>query len=98
MAAGAERRRRRAGGRPEGDQAAQAAQPPPGTIGDEEAWPWGETWVYELVPGGQPVPPGHPDFYAQYYPMGSFPEVVRTRRQLLVIFIGSFFFFLEPIL
>jgi phosphatidylserine/phosphatidylglycerophosphate/cardiolipin synthase-like enzyme len=84
--------------RPEGDQAAQAAQPPPGTIGDEEAWPWGETWVYELLPGGKPVPPGHPDFYAQYYPMGSFPEVVRTRRQLLVIFIGSFFFFLEPIL
>ena len=81
--------------RPEGEQAAQA---PAGTIGDEEAWPWGDTWVYELLPGSQPVPPGHPDFYRNHYPMGSFPEVVRTRRQLLVIFLGSFFFFLEPIL
>jgi putative cardiolipin synthase len=84
--------------RPEGEAAAHAARPPPGTIGDEEAWPWGETWVYELLPGKQPLPPGHPDFYRHYYPMGSFPEVVRTRRQLLVILIGSFFFFLEPIL
>ncbi|MEJ2399900.1 MAG: phospholipase D family protein [Xanthomonadales bacterium] len=84
--------------RPTDEQAARAAQSPPGTIGDEEAWPWGETWVYELLPGKEPLPPGHPDFYRHYYPMGSFPEVVRTRRQLLVIFIGSFFFFLEPIL
>jgi len=84
--------------RPNDAQAAGAAQPPPGTIGDDEAWPWGDTWVYELLPGKTPLPPGHPDFYRHYYPMGSFPEVVRTRRQLLVILIGSFFFFLEPIL
>ena len=84
--------------RPRGEQAEDAAQPPPGTIGDDEAWPWGDTWVYELLPGKEPLPPGHPDFYRHHYPMGSFPEVVRTRRQLLVILIGSFFFFLEPIL
>jgi phosphatidylserine/phosphatidylglycerophosphate/cardiolipin synthase-like enzyme len=84
--------------RPAGEQAASAVQPPPGTIGGDEAWPWGDTWVYELLPGKKPLSPGHPDFYTHYYPMGSFPEVVRTRRQLLVIFIGSFFFFLEPIL
>jgi len=84
--------------RPRGAQAQDAAQPPPGTIGGDEAWPWGDTWVYELLPGKDPLPPGHPDFYRHHYPMGSFPEVVRTRRQLLVILIGSFFFFLEPIL
>jgi hypothetical protein len=30
--------------------------------------------------------------------VGSFPEVIRTRRQINVMFLGSFFGFLEPIL
>lgn len=61
-------------------------------------WTRGPTSAYELIPGRAPVPPGAPDFYLNYYPVGSFPEVVRTRRQYLVLFLGSFFFFLEPIL
>ncbi len=61
-------------------------------------WSRGPTSAYELIPGQEPLPPGHPDFYLHYYPVGSFPEVVRTRRQYLVLFLGSFFAFLEPIL
>lgn len=83
--------------KPEEAQAETALEAPPGN-GDYEPWPWGDTSVYELAPGMQPLPPDHPDFYENYYPMGSFPEVVRTRRQILVLFLGSFFFFLEPIL
>jgi len=58
----------------------------------------GPTSVYELIPGKQAVAPGSADFYLNYYPIGSFPEVVRTRRQYLVLFLGSMFGFLEPIL
>lgn len=61
-------------------------------------WSRGPTSAYELIPGQEPVPPDHPDFYRRYYPVGSFPDVVRTRRQYLALFLGSFFFFLEPIL
>lgn len=61
-------------------------------------WSRGPTSAYQLIPGREPVPPGHPDFYLNYYPVGSFPEVVGAGRQYLVLFLGSFFFFLEPIL
>jgi phosphatidylserine/phosphatidylglycerophosphate/cardiolipin synthase-like enzyme len=84
--------------RPRGVQAESALQAPLDIGGDYEPLPNSATSVYELAPGKQPLPPDHPDFYEHYYPMGSFPEVVRTRRQVLVLFLGSFFFFLEPIL
>ena len=61
-------------------------------------WFYGSTSVYELAPGKEPLPPEHPDFYRHYYSVGSFPEVIRTRRQINVLFLGSFFGFLEPIL
>ncbi|MEJ8567243.1 phospholipase D-like domain-containing protein [Elongatibacter sediminis] len=61
-------------------------------------WSRGPTSAYELIPGHEPLPPNHPDFYLHYYPVGSFPDVVRTRRQYLVLLLGSIFFFLEPIL
>lgn len=83
--------------KPEGVRAEGALQPPAEIEGRYEPWS-GATSVYELAPGMRPLAPGHPDFYRHYYPMGSFPEVVRTRRQYLVLFLGSFFFFLEPIL
>ena len=84
--------------KPRGQQAETALPAPPEIDGDYEPLRNSSTSVYELAPGKQPLPPGHPDFYEHYYPMGSFPEVVRTRRQVLVLFLGSFFFFLEPIL
>lgn len=61
-------------------------------------WSRGPTSAFELIPGKEPLPPDAPDFYLNYYPVGSFPEVVRTRRQYLVLILGSFFGFLEPIL
>jgi hypothetical protein len=73
-------------------------QPPADIAGKFDPWPWTETSAYELAPENEPLRPAHPDFYRHYYSMGSFPDVVRTRRQYLVIFLGSFFFFLEPIL
>ncbi|NNK32166.1 MAG: hypothetical protein HKP02_03525, partial [Xanthomonadales bacterium] len=84
--------------KPTGLQAETALPPPPDVAGKFEPWPWSDTSVYELSPGKEPLSPHHRDFYRHYYPMGSFPEVVRTRRQYLVLFLGSFFFFLEPIL
>jgi phosphatidylserine/phosphatidylglycerophosphate/cardiolipin synthase-like enzyme len=65
---------------------------------DSTSFARGPTSVFELVPGQEPVSPDSPDFYRNYYPIGSFPEVVRTRRQYLVLFLGSIFGFLEPIL
>jgi hypothetical protein len=84
--------------KPRGTQAKEALQPPAGVDGDYDPLPWSDTSAFDLAPGMQPLPPDHPDFYRHYYPMGNFPEVVKTRRQLLVLFLGSFFFFLEPIL
>lgn len=84
--------------KPRREQADDALQAPLDRQPEGTPWPYGDTSVYELAPGKPPLPPDSPDFYRHYYPVGSFPEVVRTRRQLTVIFLGSFFFFLEPIL
>ncbi len=65
---------------------------------DSTMFAHGPTSDFELIPGKQAVPPNSPDFYQNYYPIGSFPEVVRTRRQYLVLLLGSIFGFLEPIL
>jgi len=84
--------------KPRGAQLKDALQPPAGINGNYDPLSGSDTSAFELAPGKQPLPPDHPDFYRHYYPMGNFPEVVKTRRQLLVLFLGSFFFFLEPIL
>jgi phosphatidylserine/phosphatidylglycerophosphate/cardiolipin synthase-like enzyme len=59
---------------------------------------YGSTSVFELIPGKDPVPPESPLFYQNHYSVGSFPEVIKTRRQISVLFLSSFFGFLEPIL
>lgn len=59
---------------------------------------YGSTSAFELIPGKEVVPPESADFYRNYYSVGSFPEVIKTRRQIMVLFLGSFFGFLEPIL
>jgi putative cardiolipin synthase len=84
--------------KPKGAQKETAIEAVPKTSPVFKPWSYSSSSVYELAPGKQPVPPGSPDFYRNYYEVGSFPEVVRTRRQVTVIFLGSFFFFLEPIL
>lgn len=84
--------------KPKGEQKEAAIEPVSKTLPVFKPWSYGSTSVYELASGKHPVPPDAPDFYQNYYAVGSFPEVVRTRRQVMVIFLGSFFFFLEPIL
>jgi len=38
-----------------------------------DLWPIRNTSSFELRPGKEPVPPGHPDFYKHYQDAGSFP-------------------------
>jgi phosphatidylserine/phosphatidylglycerophosphate/cardiolipin synthase-like enzyme len=84
--------------KPNKEQKINAIEPKPKTSPAFKPWSYGSTSVYELAPGKEPVPTYSPDFYSNYYQVGSFPEVIRTRRQVTVIFLGSFFGFLEPIL
>jgi hypothetical protein len=63
-----------------------------------DLWPYRSTTSYELADGGHPCVPGSPDFYQNYYSVGRFPDVVRTRRQVTVMFLSSFFGFLAPVL
>ena len=84
--------------KPKGKQKETALAAVPKTIPQFKPWSYGSTSVYELAPGKEPRVPSAPDFYEHYYAVGAFPEVVRTRRQATVIFLSSFFFFLEPIL
>ncbi len=84
--------------KPDRVQESTAIGPVPKTIPEFKPWSYGSTSVYELAPGREPVPPDSPEFYMNYYEVGSFPEVIRTRRQVTVLFLASFFFFLEPIL
>ncbi|MFC1688062.1 phospholipase D family protein [Pseudomonadota bacterium] len=84
--------------KPKGEQKKTALEDVPKTIPQFKPWSYGSTSVYELAPGMEPRIPSSPDFYEHYYAVGAFPEVVRTRRQATVIFLSSFFFFLEPIL
>ncbi len=63
-----------------------------------DVWPLRYTSAFELREGYRPVAPDHPDFYRNYVPIGSFPEVTTTRRQVMTRIIGSFFGFLAPIM
>lgn len=38
-----------------------------------DPWPIRNTTSFELRPGAEPVPPGHPDFHRNYQEAGSFP-------------------------
>jgi putative cardiolipin synthase len=38
-----------------------------------DIWPIRNTTSFELIPGKEPVPPDHPDFYQNYTDVGSFP-------------------------
>lgn len=84
--------------KPDEEQEKTALAPVPKTLPQFKPWSYSSTSVYELAPGMDPVQPGSPDFYRNYYAVGSFPDVVLTRRQVTVVFLSSFFFFLEPVL
>jgi len=63
-----------------------------------DLWPFHSTSVYELAPEGTPALPGTAEFYQNYYSVGRFPDVTRTRRQVTVMFLSSFFGFIAPVL
>ncbi len=63
-----------------------------------DLWPYHSTSVYELVPEGTPALPGTAEFYRNYQSVGRFPDVIRTRRQVTVMFLSSFFGFIAPVL
>jgi phosphatidylserine/phosphatidylglycerophosphate/cardiolipin synthase-like enzyme len=63
-----------------------------------DLWPYHSTTVFELAPGGEPQIPGTEAFYRNYYSVGRFPDVIRTRRQVTIMFLSSFFGFLAPVL
>jgi hypothetical protein len=63
-----------------------------------DIWPYRSTTVYELIPGAAPVSPGQPGFYENYRPVGSFPEVISSKRRWQVILISSFMGFITPVL
>jgi phosphatidylserine/phosphatidylglycerophosphate/cardiolipin synthase-like enzyme len=50
-----------------------------------DLWPVRNTASFELLPGLEPVPPGHPDFYARHRQVGSFPgaEGPLTTKEIL---------------
>lgn len=63
-----------------------------------DIWPYRSTTVYELIPGGTPMPPGTDGFYKNYRPLGSFPDVISKKRRWQVILISSFMGFMTPVL
>jgi len=63
-----------------------------------DLWPFHSTSVYELAPEGTQALPGTEEFYQNYISVGRFPDVIRTRRQVTVMFLSSFFGFIAPVL
>jgi len=63
-----------------------------------DLWPYHSTSVYELAPEGTAASPGTEEFYQNYISVGRFPDVIRTRRQVTVMFLSSFFGFIAPVL
>jgi phosphatidylserine/phosphatidylglycerophosphate/cardiolipin synthase-like enzyme len=84
--------------KPDPDEVSGAIESVSRTLPVFDLWPYRSTTSYELTAGGRPCVPGSEDFYRNYYSVGRFPDVVRTRRQVTVMFLSSFFGFLAPVL
>jgi phosphatidylserine/phosphatidylglycerophosphate/cardiolipin synthase-like enzyme len=63
-----------------------------------DIWPYRSTTLYELIPDATPMSPREDGFYENYKPLGSFPDVVSTKRRWQVILISSFMGFISPVL
>lgn len=63
-----------------------------------DLWPYHSTTLYEMSADGRPCAPGTEEFYRNYYSVGRFPDVIRTQRQVTIMFLSSFFGFLAPVL
>jgi len=63
-----------------------------------DIWPYRSTTLYELLPDAERLRPGAEDFYLNYRPVGSFPEVISRKRRAQVIMVSSFLGFITPVL
>ncbi len=63
-----------------------------------DIWPFSSTTAWQIRPGGNEFSPLNPEFYNNYLPVGRFPEVSMTKRQIMTLIVGSFFGFMGPIM
>jgi putative cardiolipin synthase len=63
-----------------------------------DIWPFRYSTSYELLPGKEPVPRDHPDFFEHYKSVGNFPDIDLPVKQIQTIIISAFGGFAEPIM
>lgn len=63
-----------------------------------DIWPFRYSTSYQLKPGHPEVPDDHPDFYQNYEPIGNFPNVNLSSKQIQTIIISAFAGFAEPVM
>ena len=61
-------------------------------------WPFRYATSYELKPGCAPLPPNDPGFGACYAPVGDFPEVDLSLKQVYTLILAAFGQILVPIM
>ncbi|HVF34689.1 MAG TPA: phospholipase D family protein [Candidatus Saccharimonadia bacterium] len=68
------------------------------TVPVVDFWPFRYATSYELKPGCSPLPPNDPGFGACYAPVGDFPEVDLSLKQVYTLIIAAFGQILVPIM
>ncbi|VAW46319.1 cardiolipin synthase [hydrothermal vent metagenome] len=63
-----------------------------------DIWPFRYSTSYRLKEGYSEVPATHPDFYQNYEPIGNFPNVDLSSKQIQTIIISAFAGFAEPVM
>lgn len=63
-----------------------------------DIWPFRYSTSYRLKDGFPEVPANHPDFHQNYEPIGSFPNVDLSSKQIQTIMISAFAGFAEPVM
>ena len=63
-----------------------------------DIWPFRYSTSYQLKPGHQEVSDDHPNFYQNYEPIGNFPNVNLSSKQIQTIIISAFAGFAEPVM
>ncbi len=63
-----------------------------------DIWPFRYSTSYELRQDAEAVEPGHPQFHQNYEPVGNFPNVPLSSKQIQTIIISAFAGFAEPVM
>ena len=63
-----------------------------------DIWPFRYSTSYHLKDGYLEVPANHPDFHQNYAPIGNFPNVDLSSKQIQTIIISAFAGFAEPVM